>query len=343
MSRSALPLSLAAVAAVLAACNAIIGLESPTVRAESGTDAVMDATAGSDAPDVQAASDSSDGSEDSDAGSDDDFVPSPCSSTGACAADLTCATQFGLCEPSCGLLHACSQDAGWTCITPVDSGSAIGSCVGPDYACVGHVSYPPVAGATVTLVVNVVTDQFAFTEGTTVAACAAMDPACATPLATGIVDATGVVTLVVPNSGQGFTGYLDAVLAGKNEQLTFWSRPLPSGPVNLFTIERYEWAYDFPDADPSQGLLLVVAEACSSTPATTASLTLTGPDGGIGYEGPLYPYSLASTYAYALLTMEDLSLGNWTATSVYGQARIGTMNVTVRSGVLTSAVLGPTP
>jgi hypothetical protein len=116
--------------------------------------------------------------------------------------------------------------------------------------------------------------------------------------------------------------------------------------------------YEFGTTDPSRGRLWITGEGCSSTPAFGATLSVSGSDSetliamadGISVDPGLnvFPANTSTlaplvpgVWAYALVN--DVPVGTTTLTTTYSGSRVGTMQVSIRPGAITSVVLAPTP
>jgi len=125
-----------------------------------------------------------------------------------------------------------------------------------------------------------------------------------------------------------------------NVHLVFWSFPITSGNLAVTVFNASNWTWGFHDADLSLGELWVIAQACNSTPALGATLSVSGADSGLEYVRT-FTTDTGSTVAWG--SVVDLPVGTSTLTTTHAGTRLGTMNVNLRPGVLTSVVLGPTP
>ena len=90
-------------------------------------------------------------------------------------------------------------------------------------------------------------------------------------------------------------------------------------------------------------MLLVVAQACSSTPATGSSLTVTGPDAGVVYEADLGVAQVVGGDVFSTASTTGVPLGTSTVVTFHDGGVVGTASVYVRPGVVTSPVVAPTP
>jgi hypothetical protein len=343
LSRARPLLALAAIAAVVAACDALIGLSDPSVRADAAGDGRTGADAATDVLDL-------------DGGDTGPGRPTACLSMDACSSPgFTCVPQFNLCEPSCSPLAPCASTS--ECIA-ANMGTALGVCEGADYDCLGSVSYAPQMGPTVDVTVTLVAVATSLAPNITVRACDTSDSVCAHPRAAGTTNANGVVALQLPNAGDGFRGYFDLTAPGMAEELQYWSFPLTPGTLTVLADIDGTWNNAFQATDPSRGRLWVTAEGCSWTPAFGATLSVSGSDSETviamvdGFQldedasvFPVNSYEFVTNapglWAYALVN--DVPVGTPTITTTYSGARVGTMQVITRPGVVTSVVLAPTP
>jgi hypothetical protein len=322
--------------------------------------AAVDASALDAAPGDGEAADDDDGAPTDGGGRTDGSWPARCTSQDACAPGSVCDPLFGLCgptcdpsSPSCPPATACWQQL-----------PDAGDCVGADYMCLGSVTYPAPAVSWINFglyVYDVSSGQSVPAPGLTVRACGKTDAACSNPVAAGTTDASGLVLLVLPSAGAGFDGYFDltgpsaAGPAPIQEMLLWFSFPLTADrnvEMLVSTVSAAQ-AYWPATMDPSRAQLEIGATACYSTAAFGASLSVSAADSHtvmvyLGSSGTVAPddggFPTTSLYG----NLSDIDVANvpgpsTTLTTWYQGARVGTMNVLLRPGVMVLAYLNPTP
>jgi hypothetical protein len=323
-----------------AGCNALIGLGEPTVGGEADGSLLDGAIEGPDAP------------ANGEAGV---TWPAPCSAQNECPSGTICDPYYQLCEPTCSgdQVKPCPSNAG--CFRLVDAGVA-GDCVAGDYVCLGSVTFdsPTAPLIHVALLLTDVPSD-APPPLATVRACAKNDAACANPVATSTSDALGRAEFVLPTGAHGFDGYLDITGTSSTgeplmEQLFYNSAPWTSDVQQYVTVgsassTQTGWPATF---DPARAQMIVLAVACSFTPAFGALLAVSAADSrttiaypeGLGFS---YDAGFPAQDNNALAYVANVPGAGTTLTTTYQGVRVGTMDVVLRPGVIVIAYLEPTP
>jgi hypothetical protein len=339
----------------LAAAVLVIGCSaqssSGSFPGEAGVDARLEASSPADAGGDRDAS----GGPDGDDGGDD--LPE-CDDGKTCALPFTCDPTDLLCEPTCGAMQACA--AGTFC--RLTTGSLGGNCIGPDYQCLGHIPSPPAPTDSAFSIIDTFLDVSSGLPtpavGLTVKACAKTDAPCANPVGLATTDQSGAAGLTVPAGTDGFDGYLDVTGPSGDggtilETLVFSSQPVVAGgygpTTNVQTAAAFQQSVAaLGTVDMTRAQLLVVDEACRSTPAFGASLAVSSADGStkMGYVGVSGIAAGASTFpvadeasAYAL----NVTGATTTLTTTYGGQTVNQFDVVLRPDVLCVVLLDATP
>jgi hypothetical protein len=244
----------------------------------------------------------------------------------------------------------------------VSTGSVSGSCVGPDYQCLGEVPTPPAPTSTYFSVINTYVDVSSGVPvpaaGLTVNVCAKTDAPCASPEDTATTDESGGVSLTVPAGPSGFDGYFDVTGPSGDggtilETLVFSGQPVVAdgyGPTtNVMTAAALQQSVAaLGTLDPTRAQVLVADEACRSTPAFGASLAVSSADGAtkVGYVGASGIVAGASTFPVndeALAYVVNVPGGATTLTTTYGGQMVNELDVVLRPDVLVSVYLVASP
>ena len=340
------------VVVVAAGCSS--GSNTVALLPDAGHDASTGKDAGSDAR--------ADGGDEAsaDTGTSDGAAPLPeCDEGKTCALPLLCDTSDLLCEPPCDATHACAGD---TFCRPDAPGSPSGTCIAADYQCLGNVPALPAPTAQdltiATTFIDTSTGVGAVAPNLSVRACAKTDPPCATPVAVGTTGSNGATFLTVPAGTGGFDGYFDVTGPSSDggsivETLLFASVPVTTGG-NLFTASVASAAALQKELaalgtfNPTRALVMVVDEACRSTPAFGASLAVSSADAAtkVGYVGSSGLVSGASSFrlgtAAVAYAVNVPGAGTMLTTTYSGQT-VNALAVVLRPGVLVTATLAPTP
>ena len=332
-----------------------IGCHSPSSNGfvrDAGGDASPDARPEAPSP--------TDGGTDGDASSGSDAAELPeCNDNQTCALPLTCDEVDLLCEPPCDSTQTCG--AGTFCVLST-AGSLTGNCVGPDYQCLGNVPTPPAPTSTYFTVTNTYLDVSSGVAtpavGLTVKVCLATDAPCATPQDTSTTDASGHANLTVPAGASGFDGYFDVTGPSADggtilETIVFSSVPVLAsgyGPTtNVETAEAFQQSVAaLGTLDATRAQLIVVDDACRSTPAFGASLAVSSADSATktGYVGASGIEAGASTFpvnAEALAYVVNVPGASTTLTTTFGGRVVNELDVVLRPNVLSTVFLDATP
>jgi len=320
----------------------------PEAGADAGADVRLEASPGTDA------------GTDGDAGGNADAAgPAECGFNMTCALPLTCDQTDFLCEPQCSSTQPCG--AGTFCRL-TGAGSLGGNCVGPDYQCLGNVPAPPAPTTTYLTLTNTYLDVSGGVPipaaGLTVSACSSTDAPCAVPVATGVTSASGEVSLTVPAGSSGFDGYFDVTGPSGDggtilETLVFSSQPLIASGFGPTTHVETAGALQQSVAalgtlDATRAQVMVVDEACRSTPAFGASVAASSADGAtkVGYVGASGIVAGASTFPVneeALAYVVNVPGSTTTLTTTYGGQTVNELVVVLRPNVLVAVVLDTSP
>ncbi|HEY3820434.1 MAG TPA: hypothetical protein VGL81_24885 [Polyangiaceae bacterium] len=314
---------------------------------ESGVDAHLEASSAAD-----------EGADGDAEGSDAAVLPG-CDNGKTCALPLTCDETDLLCEPPCSATEPCSADTFCRQSAP---GAVEGNCIGPDYQCLGNVPTAPVPGASYFEVVETYVDVSSGAAvpavGLNVKVCAATDEPCASPANFGTTGPSGAVTLTVPAGADGFDGYFDVTGPSGDggtilETLVFSSQPVvadgPGPTTTVTTAAALQQTVGVLGAlDATRAQVMVVADACRSTPAFGASLAVSSADSAtkVGYVGPNGIVPGASTFpvnAQALGDAVNVPGTMTTLTTSYGGQTVSTLGVVLRPDVLVLAYLTASP
>jgi hypothetical protein len=306
------------------------------------------------------ASPATDEGTDGDAAAGPDAAELPeCDNGKTCALPLTCDETDLLCEPPCDGAQPCGAGTFCTLSTP---GSLGGNCIGPDYECLGDVPPPPAPSSTYFEVTNTYLDVSSGVAtpavGLTVKVCLATDAPCATPQDTSTTDASGHANLTVPAGASGFDGYFDVTGPSADggtilETIVFSSVPVLAsgyGPTtNVETAEAFQQSVAaLGTLDATRAQLIVVDDACRSTPAFGASLAVSSADSATktGYVGASGIEAGASTFpvnAEALAYVVNVPGASTTLTTTFGGRVVNELDVVLRPNVLSTVFLDATP
>jgi hypothetical protein len=242
------------------------------------------------------------------------------------------------------------------------AGSLTGNCIGADYQCLGNVPTPPAPTSSYFTVTNTYLDVSSGMPipavGLTVTACAKTDAPCASPLGTGMTGPSGSVTLTLPAGTSGFDGYFDVTGPSGDggtilETLVFSSEPLVAsgyGPTtNVETAGAFQQSVAaLGTLDPTRAQVVVLDEACRSTPAYGAALTVSSANGTtkVGYVGASGIEAGASTFPVndeALAYVVNVPGATTTLTTTYHGQTVNELGVVLRPDVLVAVVLDATP
>jgi hypothetical protein len=320
----------------------------PDAGGDASVDAPLDAASGTDA--------GTDG--DASGGPDAAALPE-CDQGKTCALPLSCDKTDLLCEPVCDEATACG--AGTFC-SQSTAGSVSGNCIGPDYLCLGNVPTPPTPTAMYFYVVNTYLDVSGGAGvpavGLMVKVCAKTDAPCMAPLDSAMTSQSGAVSLTVPAGTTGFDGYFDVTGPSDDggtilETLVFTSDPVLAsgfGPTtNVQTAEAFQQSVaTLGTLDATRAQMVVVDEACRSTPAFGASLAVSSADGStkVGYVGASGIEAGASTFPVneeALAYVVNVPGTTTTLTTTYGGQTVNDLDVVLRPGVVVTVVLKASP
>ena len=172
-------------------------------------------------------------------------------------------------------------------------GPALSACsqicgTGPDWSCLGHVTWPPTTVPTVTYDLHVVDYQ----TGVSVpdvrgAVCGVSDPDCTKPRGAFMADASGQVPVTTPSGFTGYTQLEAAPDAGYVAELLFHYPPavqsldpawdysvvmLPAGLLNMLSLAVG------PPFDTSRGVIYAEPYDCADNPAPGVSFTISPAD-----------------------------------------------------------------
>jgi hypothetical protein len=221
------------------------------------------------------------------------LVAKTCTASQACGASLEC-TQILDCQTACttpDCEQACSigEDAGAALVRNLSSAFA-SSCItecqyGEHWGCLGNVSFPLAPSPTIALTVGVtITPTNAQAQGVSVKACTAIDPDCASPVATETTDASGLATLVIPAGGEGFAGHIEVSGDGLTPELYFFdyylTEPTSSLTIDMFTSASFASYVGIANVtlDPTRGTILVAAFDCALETSANVVFSATGTD-----------------------------------------------------------------
>jgi hypothetical protein len=305
------------------------------------------------------ASGGDDGGTSSDAAGPDAAELAECSEFVTCALPWTCDETDLLCEPVCNATQTCGAGTYCRLTSP---GALSGSCVGPDYQCLGNVPAPPAPTASFFTITDTFMDVSSGTAvpavGLTVKVCEKSDTACAAPDNVGMTDTSGSSSLSVPAGTDGFDGYLDVTGPSGDggtivETLLFANQPVLANVVSPTTDVSTAPALEQELAalgtlDPTRAQLTVVDGACRATPAFGASLTVSSADGAtkVGYVGPSGIVPAATTFPVsqsALAYVLNVPGTTTTLTTTYGGQTVNDLAVVLRPGVLVVVSLAASP
>ncbi|HEX3344910.1 MAG TPA: hypothetical protein VHS09_10075 [Polyangiaceae bacterium] len=309
---------------------------------------------------ADAADGGADANADADASAGADAAELPeCDHGKTCALPLTCDGTDLLCEPVCDAMNPCAP----TAFCHLAVGAVSGNCIAPDYECLGDIAAPPPPTTTYFFVSDTFLDVSGGgggvpAAGLTVKVCEKSDTLCATPDDSALTTASGTVSLTLPAGADGFDGYLDVTGPSGDggtivETLVFSSQPVVangSGPTtNVGSAQALQQLVaSLGTVDPTRALVEVVDQACRSTPAFGASLTVSSADGAtrVGYLGAAGLVAGASSFpvsAEASAYVLDVPGTTTTLTTVYGGQTVNDLDVILRPGVLVVAYLTATP
>lgn len=225
----------------------------------------------------------------------------------------------------------------------------------PEWCCLGAVAYPLPAAATIDLGVRAVAFVTGSNlEGLTVKACAAADTACASPVAQGISDAEGKLTLTVPTGDVGFEGFFDVTGSTIRPALVFPFPPPAQDEgdvtVQLVTNAIYpllQTSVSF-TPDPARGDLVVLATDCNANQAPGVQVAASTADAG-----SVAIYVVGMAPSLDATETDPSGVAGWfnlpaapvaiSATRAIDAAPIGTISVFVRPGSITYTTIPPTP
>jgi hypothetical protein len=236
-----------------------------------------------------------------------------------------------------------------------DGGMGGGSDEEPEWCCLGNVEYPSPATATIDLGVQAIAFVTNSTlEGLTVKACATADTACASPVAEGITDAEGMITLTVPTGDVGFDGFFDVTGSAIRPALVFPFPPPAQNEdgvkVQLVTNAIYpllQTSVSF-TPDPARGDLVVLATDCNAKQAPGVQVAASTADAdsvAIYVVGMAPSLDATETDATGVAGWFNLPAGpvDISANRAIDAAPIGTISVFVRPGSITYTTIPPTP
>lgn len=225
-----------------------------------------------------------------------------CSQATACAVDTQCAA-LNLCVSNCFGSSSCPTDCETQYPKGVTDFEAWHSCTnqcatacapGQSWACLDKPIVWPDPNSVGTVNFSVTFVDFSSEEpfeGAAVKACGKLDFTCASPLATGTTDATGLVSLTVSTGLSGFDGYLD-VTGGKVGGTgaaafpTIWY-PVPfviangwRGRTEILAPDEFAAITTATGAtlDPTRGHIALNAGDCAFSPAAGVSFALPSAD-----------------------------------------------------------------
>ena len=122
-------------------------------------------------------------------------------------------------------------------------------------------------------------------EGLEVTVCAAGSD-CASPLDTGVTDATGAVTLTLPTPGPGFTGYLRATAAGHLPTRMTFSPPIATSDSRWLQATHHKSVLSASDLeayvgsgftyDPTRATLIATTTDCTGLFSAAVDVALDG-------------------------------------------------------------------
>lgn len=189
----------------------------------------------------------------------------------------------------------------------------------------------------------------------TIKVCPAGDATCASPRSMGTTDATGSVTLTVPVLASGLDGFLEITETSLVPTLFFMSRTnnqriWDSGALGVYGVPRTLFNTLIGavgvTADATRGHLGFLTEDCGASLVSGVSVTASTTDAQstTAYSiGGIPNKTATATDASGFGFIANLPVGAPVITSKAGATRLGTQNVLVRAGALTTINTAPTP
>jgi hypothetical protein len=308
------------------------------------------------------------------------MATSACSQTQACATSANCdalnrclAVCSTLdCRDECELLHGTNPafnvvpdagdgDAGatWVAFWQARSGACYAAC-GPDWECVGHVSWPTPQTAQATFNFDVKDEStVAPVQGANVTLCGAQDTNCDTPLApTATTDGAGFVSLAFQNAAGaaaqlalGLNGFVKVTSPDLVPYYYYWGFPLSTAQIYLYSevTTPTELQQDFTNVGVTtlsgRGTVGVGVYDCNGTRAAGVQVTLSSAD-GMTQSFTTLGVSTSTTDQSGVLVFANVPVGNFYVTATPTVLRVpSSQNVygNVRAGATTQILVWPTP
>jgi len=226
-------------------------------------------------------------------------------------------------------------------------------------ACVGTIQWPEPEVATYTHTYGLVEllNQTPVV-GATAKVCGFDDPQCDAPLSSGTTDAVGNVTLTFPAAAEGLTGYVE--FSGDDivttlgfyrytDNVAAYTAP---GSFTYFVLGKTTMvalaALSNVEVDPARGHVIFSAFDCDGAPAAGISAEILSADVGTTpayMEGGMPSTELTATTADGQGGLLNVPPGTSMLTATYEATgtEIGSAEVIVRAGAVTSTILVPIP